>query len=711
MNKMRNTWILGLLLAADAGWAGVTYDPEIPQVEFAAREVKQALSDADADVIFSIQPNPEKPESFTIEKNADGLVQVIGTDAAGAMYGGLELAELLRIGGVDRIMPITKNPYMGMRGIKFNIPLDVRTPSYSDFGDAGQQAMEDVWDFEFWTALINEMARYRYNYISLWNLHPFPSLMKVPEYPNVALDDVKRSTTVWGKSHDLRGQKFDAPEILKNTETLKKMSIEEKIDFWRKVMRYGKERNVDFYFVTWNIFDYGTAQQYGIDDKRDNPVSVDYFRKSVKQLFLTYPDLKGIGLTTGENMPRASQQKKEAWAFNTYGLGVLDVVKEQPGRKITFLHRQHQTGALKIADQFQPLIDHPDIEFLFSFKYAKAHVYSATTQPYHEGFVKDIQARGDLKTIWTLRNDSVYLYRWAAPGFVREFVQNIPYDVSQGYYYGSDGWIWGRDFTSLNEQDKSELQISKHWFQWMLWGRLAYDPKIGDTRFAEIVQSRFPQVDAANLMAAWEAASMVYPLVTGFHWGVLDFKWYPEGCISRPQPAQNATGFHDVNRFITLEAHPKSGYVSIPEYADIVLAEKPFTGPGPFEVATQMNENAERALALIKTMDAGGNRELAETLGDIETMAYLGQYYAHKIKGSTSLHLYRESGQKGYQKDAVAELEAAARCWRSYTASSSKRCVNPIWYNRVPIVDWTQITQWVDEDIQIAKNDPGKKED
>ena len=204
---------------------------------------------------------------------------------------------------------------------------------------------------------------------------------------------------------------------------------------------------------------------------------------------------------------------------------------------------------------------------------------------------------------------------------------------------------------------------------------------------------------------------MVYPLVTGYHWGVLDFKWYPEGCISRPKPAQNKTGFHDVNRFITLETHPKTGYVSIPNYAEIVLAEKPFKGQGPLEIARQMNKNAERALTLIQTMDAGGNRELAETLGDIETMAYLGQYYAHKIKGSTWLHLYRESGKKAYQKDAIAELEEAARCWRNYTASSSKRCVNPIWYNRVPIVDWTQITQWVDEDIEIARNDPGKSSD
>src|SRR5210317_1351062 len=100
-------------------------------------------------------------------------------------------------------------------------------------------------------------------------------------------------------------------------------------------MRYGKERNVDFYFVTWNIFTYGVDGKYGIDNTIDNEITRDYFRQSVKQMFLTYPDLVGIGLTTGENMYGVSTDEKEDWAYETYGQGVLDAVKELPDRKIT----------------------------------------------------------------------------------------------------------------------------------------------------------------------------------------------------------------------------------------------------------------------------------------------------------------------------------------------------------------------------------------
>ena len=52
-----------------------------------------------------------------------------------------------------------RNPYMPMRGTKFNIPLDLRNPSYSDMSDSAQQNIATVWDFEFWRAYLDALAR------------------------------------------------------------------------------------------------------------------------------------------------------------------------------------------------------------------------------------------------------------------------------------------------------------------------------------------------------------------------------------------------------------------------------------------------------------------------------------------------------------------------------------------------------------------------
>ncbi len=326
-----------------------------------------------------------KSEGFIIRKigNKNKTIWILGIDDAGVMYGGLEAAEIIRVRGIDAIENQLQNPYMKIRGTKFNIPLDVRTPTYTDPCDAAQNNMAEMWNFEFWKDYIDNLARYRYNTISLWSLHPFPSMVKVSDYPDVALNDVHKSTVDWEENYSLNGWGFDAPEIVNDYEVIKKISIDEKIDFWRKVMAYGKQRNVQFFILTWNIFVYGTNGKYGITDKLENPITTDYFRESIKQMVLTYPDLAGIGLTTGENMYDYSITQKEEWAFATYGQGVLDAIKEQPGRKINLIHRQHQTQAKEISGIFKDVMENEDINFIFSFKYAKAHVYSSVKQVYH----------------------------------------------------------------------------------------------------------------------------------------------------------------------------------------------------------------------------------------------------------------------------------------------------------------------------------------
>jgi len=730
-----------VFVAACNGWAAsvmVLFDRSSPQVGFAVDELQSALRSrgydvrqgglagidrargtvlvlaltANTDVVHRLSaagaagPRTLKPEGFSLRvSRTEGRTTywVLAPDAAGAMYGGLEVAEIIRTDGLDAINDTDRNPYMAMRGTKFNCPLDARTPSYTDVGDAAQHNIAEMWSFDFWREYIDTLARYRYNFISLWSLHPFPSLVKVPGYEEIALADVKRSTVDWQENYDLNGTGFDAPEILDHLEMLKKMTIEDKIAFWRKVMRYGKERNVDFCFVTWNVFTNGTYGKYGITDRIDNATTRDYFRKSVKQMFLTYPDLAGIGLTTGENMPGANFQQKEDWAFETYAQGVLDAAQEQPNRKFTFIHRQHQTGTQDIAARFKLLIDHPNVDFIFSFKYAQAHVYSSTMQIFHQGFVRDI---GDLKTIWTLRNDDIYHFRWGAPDFVREFIQNIPHDVSRGFYFGSDQYIWGREFLSTEPETPRQLEIVKHWYHWMLWGRLGYDPTLTNERFIKILQARWPQAPAGDLFSAWRHASMIYPLTTGFHWGALDFQWYIEACKSRPGPAQTATGFHDVNRFITLPPHGGTDYVAIPDYVKSVTEAKEIAGTTPPALALRIHAHADEALQIVDRLDHGGDKELRLTLEDIRTIALLGKYYAHKIGGATELAMFRAINARKHQEAAVSELNIAAEYWRLYASLALGRYDNPLWTNRVGYCDWRGLMDEVLNDVTVAGGTP-----
>lgn len=710
---------LGVLVRIWFGCSGtqnqvtISVGSDDPRVGFAVSEIKRACSERQIDLIASknhnsgivlkiSSDNPEiEPEGFRISVE-NGKVSIEASDTAGIMYGGLELAEQIRISGWKGVSETLQNPYMKIRGTKFNIPLDVRTPSYSDASDPAQFNLPEMWNFDFWSDYIDQLARYRYNFISLWSLHPFPSMVRVPAYPDIALDDVRRSTVKWEEYYHTHGTGLDAPGILSNYETVRKMTMDEKIEFWRKVMRYAKGRNIDFAVVTWNIFVNGTKGKYGITDQIDNEITRNYFRESVKQLLITYPDLAGIGLTTGENMPGSGLEEKESWAYETYARALMEVAEEQPDRNFKFIHRLHWAGINDIREKFEPLINQGNIEFLFSFKYAQAHVYSSTVQKYHERYIDDFRG---IKTMWTLRNDDVYYFRWGAPDFVRDFIKNIPYDVSKGFYYGSDQWVWGRDFLTRDTGSPRELEIVKHWYHWMLWGRLGYNPDIGNERFVSIIQHHFPEADAGNLFKAWQDASMIYPLTTGFHWGALDFQWYIEGCKSRPGPAQTESGFHDVNRFITLPPHPNSGYQSVPDYVDMTLEDGVSDLYSPHEVSAMIHKRSDDALAYVESCGAVNQKELQYVLNDIKTMGFLGKYYAHKIAGATNLALFRKKRDPVYREDAVKELEMALKFWVKYVATALSQNLNPVWLNRVGHVHWEELTAEVRKDIDIARND------
>ena len=467
-------------------------------------------------------------------------------------------------------------------------------------------------------------------------------------------------------------------------------------------MRYAKDRNIELSLITWNIFTYGVDGKYGITDAIDNPKTAEYFRASVRAMFRTYPLLRGIGLTTGENMGDASFEAKEAWAFEAYGRGVLDAARAEPRRQFRFIHRQHQTRAQDIASTFRPLVEAPNVEFLFSFKYAQAHALSSTKQTFHDGYLESL---GKFRTLWTLRNDDALMFRWAAPDFVREFVRNIPAQKTAGYYFGSDMWVWAREFLDVRPQTPRVLEIDKHWLHFLLWGRLGYDPSLSNERIALLVRQRFGQVDAQRLLEAWQNASLIYPLVTGFHWGEFDFQWYIEGCRSRPGPAQTQSGFHDVNRFITLGVHPGTDNIPIPRYVEGVTRGEALTGTTPLQVADAIAARsgaALTALAALTTPAARSQYELLSTLGDIRAMALLGQYYAAKIRGATELALFRGTRAAAHRERAVAALTDAARHFRAYTAEARTRYRNPVWTNRVGNVDWTELTAEVDRDIAIA---------
>ncbi len=189
-------------------------------------------------------------QAYRISFPAPGKILVEGGDDAGLMYGTLRLAELIRLRGVGAFDEESAKPYLLRRGLKMDLTMDARTVGYDDSGDSGQKNLPEVWNLDFWTEFLDQMALHQYNALTLWHPHPFPTMLKLEKYPGVAMEDVLRTTRMWPVDEHPR---YAPEDVLEHVEVVKLMSIDEKIDHWQQVMKHAHDRGIEIYFITWNI--------------------------------------------------------------------------------------------------------------------------------------------------------------------------------------------------------------------------------------------------------------------------------------------------------------------------------------------------------------------------------------------------------------------------------------------------------------------------
>ncbi|RME69665.1 MAG: hypothetical protein D6781_08090, partial [Verrucomicrobia bacterium] len=498
-----------------------------------------------------------------------------------------------------------------------------------------------------------------------------------------------------GRENEWGEPQLVSENVVSDLRIVKSMTIDDKIAFWRKVMRHARDRGVDVYFITWNICLNGAAHpvppyyrtyansipdeqpgKYGITHDVHNPATIAYLRDAVKTFILTYPDLKGIGVTAGEHFPRGDDYDREKWLWETYGLGILDARAEQPARTIEFIHRFWNTGFENIMRHWA---DYPD-PFAFSFKYARARLYSSPEVPFAAEHIASLKPRG-LKSWWNLRNDDIFVHRWGDPDYVRAFIARFDRDVTAGYYVGSDGYVWGREFVSRQSRVPRQLEIEKHWFAFMLWGRLGYDIDLGRDEILAAIRRHIPEADPAQLLEAWQAASKIIPLVNRFYWRDWDHMWSVENSQSH---TEGYLGIEAFARGRTLEG---SGLLSVSDYVGTLQRGEAPAGISPLQVADEIDELAETALAAADRI-AGSGYELDRTLADIRGMSYLGQYYADKIRAAVALALYQATGDEAHHRAAVDHASASYEHCTRYADHSQARYF-PQMLARTGRFDWS----------------------
>ncbi|MGA7698205.1 MAG: hypothetical protein WCB27_01240 [Thermoguttaceae bacterium] len=679
--------------------------PAVPgPLAFAAGEIRSALKSGGWNVaetghaaieITLEEPSgagkiDAKPESFKIdvvEAAGRTTVRIRGADLRGAMYGGLDVAEQIRLYG--SVKAKSESPYLAVRAMKFNPPL--RGNVYMSDEDLKNSGW--FYDLEYWDRFMRTMTYNRYNTLTLWCLHPYDHMVRLKKYPEAT--------------------------------TLSQDRLDKNIVFFHKLFQMAKNYGLDTYIVTWNIhLSPGFRKAHGLRDGQDSPLIRDYEKECIRELLGEYPELTGMGTCPGENMPMSAAANAE-WIRDVY----LDTLAKT-GRKMPFIYRYWGARPKETVAMLEKA--HYPGEILLDIKFNGEHMYSST-KPHPEEMGWLTQKPKPYKLLWHLRNDCIFQLRWGDPEFAGQTLTNCGGPESAGFVTGSEIEIPGVDRyhtpqTAAHRTWKYEFE--KNWMRFAVWGRMGYDPKLPDEYWIARFSERFGPAAGKDAFLALKYASKIIPTVTSFHWNYMNGDWYPEGNIGgwntsdgMKKPNFREDGiFHDIREWIfnnviddSLMNIPDSvtGVAKRIERVDVRDVAPP-NAIAPADVVVALINTAKQSeghatLAASKIEHGAKEWECMEL--DLRASAELGRYYAWKAIAAVNLMVYLATGNDVVKSAAVMHLENARECWRKLAAITKSHYVtHEIWL--VGQFDWAMYLPQVEKDIEIArKMKPWTKEE
>jgi hypothetical protein len=613
---------------------------------------------------------------------------ILATDIAGAMYGAMDLAEQLTTrGSLERIEEKKASPRFATRAVKFNLPWSAYRP-----GLAADPHWSVCRDLAFWRRFLEMMAENRLNKLTLWNVHPFPYLIRSRKYPE-ACPFTEQELAGWR-------------------------------DFWRALFRMAKELGIETYLVNWNIVvPKAFAERHQAKELNDTSEIVrDYTRESIAQLLREYEDLTGLGVTQADWMNNMTPRERSEWVEQTFLAGI-----RESRRPVKFIYRSVLTNS---PEETRRLIDEaalPDpvvVEVKFNWSHAYSTPRLAITHDNENGQIQSTlwdPPPERYRIAWMIRNEDIFILRWGDPEFIREHIRLNGGSFVDGYFIGSEGMIPAKDVSHRTSSHQTwQYGFEKQWLLYRLWGRLLYDPELPNEFFEKDLGHRYGKERGAPLLRAYSLVSRVPLQLASFHAATWDYTLYSEGFLA---PNRSRGYFEGVSPFISLDEliqhEPLDPLlISIPHYVEAFLnkRELPEGKKTPLEFGEKTEKECREALGVIAGLRAGATLEngaLECELNDLETWSHLGFYLADKIRAGVALEIYRRTGGKSQQERAIGLLERCLSHWDEvirltdshyqpvpYTFTSSYHYKPPA---EGELFSWRLYRNQVRRDIELAR--------
>ncbi|NQT84735.1 hypothetical protein HQ563_17080 [bacterium] len=710
----RGSWFIALawmsVVQSADGDVSVAYRTDSPLLRFAVGKLDKALREIDEEVAYHDLTNcPKRPDVLILSDESEAellpfagkktsmsrsvrpegfqllrlrtkrgrMLCIQAKDESGAMYGVLDLAEQVRIrGGLDNVQEKVSNPRFPFRAIKFNLPWSPYRSSA-----ATEMHLDTCRDLNFWRRFLDMMTENRFNVLSLWNLHPFPFMIRPENFPEACPFSVE--------------------------------DMEEWRLFWRSLFRMAKNRGIETYIVNWNIVvSPQFASAYGMKERNDTSELVRrYTRECVTQVINEYEDLTGLGVTLADWMRGMTPKEREDWIEETFVAGM-----KRANRPVKFIHRSVLAGS---PIEMRRVIDNanlPDpvwVEVKFNWSHGHSTPRLAITHDYPTGEIDERFWKPkptNYKIAWMIRNEDFFILRWGEPDFIRQHIAINGRDYVGGYFVGSEGYIPAKDYSHvLHKHQTWDYAFEKQWLFYRLWGRLLYDPEAPNIVFEAAFERRYGKGVGKTMLRAYTLASRMPLRLASFHAATWDFTLYSEGFLA----AARSRGISDgVSPFISIDEliHHETldpTFISIPDYVKGVSAnEKMAEGSvTPLQIAADSERDGRTVLSLIESLRTQARVHPGAfecELDDLETWANLSLYCADKLRAGVALQTFRHTGLLSEKEKAVSLLEQAEVHWENVVSATKSH------YREVPYVgggtfSWQKYGEQVKRDIEIAR--------
>ncbi len=691
----------------------IFYSSNVAQQNFAVEKLKEVISispttnPGKAEIIIITSEKLSKAENvllyynnvakegYSIKKLPGDKVSVIASDQTGAMYGILDLAEQFEMGKtISTVEEKSINPKFAFRAIKFNLPWD----SYRRH-ESLQLHYKTVKDLKFWKAFLNQMAENRFNALTLWNLHPFPYMIKLKKFPEAC-----------------------------------PFSNEEMKDwqhFWHSLFHMAKDRGIKTYIIDWNIFvspefakAHGVAQYclpemagkeyYGKGDY--SPLVQEYNRECVTELINEYPELTGIGVSQNERMEGVDEQTWQNWIVDTY----FDAM-DKANHKIEFIMRAHTHPAPKLTRKAIEDNAYRLGTVWVPVKFNWSHSHATPKLEYIHGGSRshslwDPEPK-NYKMVFTMRNEDFFILRWGDPDFIRDVIKQNHQDYVGGYQIGSECYIPAKEYIIKPGPYLTwKYGFQRQWLFYMVWGRLLYDSSTKDDVFANAFNQKYNINYGDKLVAAHELADKMPLKLASFYAASWDFTLYSEGFLAGYKSNMgcyydSVSPFISVNEIIhtvTLDDQ----LMSIDHYVNGKFKDSNKTTP--LQLADELEKEGNDALNIIKDIQTD-NPTLKHEIDDIRAWSLLSLYFSEKLRGGSALQFYRITGKEDKKAESIQHLELALEYWKKLVAVTSKYITEiPLLHlgdkfnnggnkRNISKFSWANLLSEVKYDIEIAK--------